>query len=116
MATNETADSGATPIPMMQAADHRVCDDLASVRWVDGPRMRRVATKRLVATEPMVIGAEGVEQSEQMPLAEHYDVIEQLAPERADQPFHKRVLPGTTRRNDDFLYAEATQASLHLRP
>jgi hypothetical protein len=62
-ANKRAADSSATPIPMMQA-DHRVCDDLASVRRVDCARLRCVATKRLVATDLMVIGAESVEQSE----------------------------------------------------
>ena len=39
----------------------------------------------------------------QVAFAEDENVIETLAPDRADEPFHERILPGAVRRRNDFL-------------
>ena len=37
------------------------------------------------------------EEALEMPLVEHDDVVEALAPDRADHPFDERILPGRSR-------------------
>jgi len=46
----------------------------------------------------------------QVPFAEDEDVIQTLAPDRADEPIGERILPGAKRRRQDFPDAHALHA------
>ena len=42
-----------------------------------------------------------------MPLAQDEDMVQTLAPDRADEPFRERILPRTVGRGEDFIDAHA---------
>ena len=42
-----------------------------------------------------------------MPLTEDDDMVEAIAPHRADEPFHEGILPRTLGRREDFIDAHA---------
>ena len=71
----------------MQSADSRKCDDFTCARWFDGPRDGGIAVERHVGPILVVIGHLLADQSEQMPLAKHDDVIQQLAAQRPHPSF-----------------------------
>ena len=94
-------------VTMMQAANDRKLDDLAHVRGLDTSGVRGVlAERQMRPAQVIVLGDECSQQSSEMLLAEHDDVIEQLSPKRADHPLHKRRLPGRARCDQDFLDAK----------
>ena len=68
---------------MVQAADAWKCDNLAGAGRLERARDRRIAAKRHVRSVPVVVLDVLADQTEQMPLAEHDDVVEQFAPQRA---------------------------------
>jgi hypothetical protein len=79
---------------VVQAADAAKGDDLSGAGRFDGARDRRIAAERHVRSVPVVVVDVLADQAEQMPLAEHDDVVEQFAPQRPDPPLGESVLHG----------------------
>jgi hypothetical protein len=63
----------------------------------------------------MIIGEISSEQTIQVSLVEHDDVIRTFAVERTNQPFDVRRLPRRARHNPDFLQAQSLGAALELQ-
>jgi hypothetical protein len=61
---------------------------------LDSARDRRLAAKRHVRSVPVVVVDVPADEAQQMPLAERDNVVEKLAPQRADPPLRESVLPG----------------------
>ncbi len=78
---------------MMQAADLRNRDHSTAFRPFDLAFNRRIPIKRQVRPRFVVITEIGGENTATVGFVEHDDVIQTLASNRADQAFHKRVLP-----------------------
>jgi hypothetical protein len=49
-----------------------------------------------------------------VPLTEDHYVVQTLTPNRADQPFHKCILPRTAGCGDDFLHTQRLDAATKL--
>ena len=59
----------------MKAAYTRKYDDLAGTRWFDGAPGPRVAAQRHMGPVLVVVGDVLANQTEQMPLAKHDEVV-----------------------------------------
>src|SRR5664280_2261436 len=85
---------GASFVAMMQAADLWERNNLASGRLAYGPGLRTILGEREMRPRPMIILNVRRQDAAQMTLIENYDVIETLAPNRANDPLDISVLPG----------------------
>ena len=85
---------GASFVTMMQAADLWDRNNLASGRLAYGPGLRTILGEREMRPRPMIILNVRRQDAAQMTLIENYDVIETLAPDRANDPLDISVLPG----------------------
>ena len=54
---------------------------------------RGILLERKVRAHTIVVGRVIRQQMAEMPFAQHHDVVEALAADRADQPFDMTVLP-----------------------
>jgi len=88
----------------MESADAPKSDHLAGL--FDGPRHGRVAFKGHVRAIVVVIGDVLADEPEQVPLAEHDQVIEQLSAQCADPSFGETVLPRRARSDSKLAQAE----------
>jgi hypothetical protein len=79
----------------MQATDFGNREDRAEFRRVDWPSVRGVLVEREVSAGPVVVGEVRGQNAAQMPLAEDNDMVQALASHGADEPFRKRILPGS---------------------
>ena len=83
---------------MVQPADQRQLDYVPRLGQFDTSRVRAVFAQRQMRPAPVVVLRDELSQeSSQMPLVHHDDVIEKLPPEGADYPLHIGRLPGGTR-------------------
>src|ERR1019366_8468009 len=78
-------------------------NNLASGRLAYGPGLRTILGEREMRPRPMIILNVRRQDAAQMTLIENYDVIETLAPDRANDPLDISVLPGRSRRGNDFI-------------
>jgi hypothetical protein len=53
---------------------------------------RGILVKRKVRAHPIVVGGVSRQQMAEMPFAQHHDMVEALASDRANQPFNMTVL------------------------
>jgi hypothetical protein len=67
------------------------------------PWLWAVHCQRHMGTETMVILEVAGQNAPQMRLVQHDDVIEHLAPDAPEQPFHIRILPRRARGTHDLL-------------
>jgi hypothetical protein len=88
---------------MMEAADHRRLDDSAFVRVLHRSWLRGVLLQGEVGAGPVVVDEVPAQQATQMGFVQHHDVVETLAAEGADEPFHVGILPRRPRRRLDFV-------------
>src|SRR5665811_2103405 len=84
---------GASFVTMMQAADLWERNNLASGRLAYGPGLRTILGEQEMRPRPMIIFNVRRQAAAQMTLIENYDVIETLAPDRANDPLDISVLP-----------------------
>jgi hypothetical protein len=77
--------------------------------------VRGVLVQGQVRSAPVIVGEIGFEQTVQVSLVEHDDVIQTLAPHRTDQPFDVRGLPRRVRGDADFLQAQGLGTALELQ-
>ena len=97
-------------VEMVQAADFRDRDNLPHCRRLNRPRFRCVTVEALMAARRVVVIREEIAQQPlQVSLVEHDDVIEQVSADRADEPLDVWILPGRSRRRDDFRDAHACE-------
>ena len=75
---------GASFVTMMQAADLWDRNNLASGRLAYGPGLRTILGEREMRPRSMIILNVRRQDAAQMTLIENYDVIETLAPDRAN--------------------------------
>ena len=54
---------------------------------------RGILVERNVRARPIVVGGVIRQQMTEVPFPQHYDMVEALASDRADQPFDMPVLP-----------------------
>ena len=100
----------AAEVPVMQAAEH-----LAGSDWPHGGRLERARLGRILREAevgPAAVVVLGVlaEQEPGVGLAKDDDVVEQFAPQGADDALTVRVLPGRTRGRDDLLDAHGRES------
>ena len=92
---------------MMQAPDFGDLHDPAHLRPLDRPPVWRGLLEREMGSGAVIVREVRGQKSAQMPLAEHDEMVEALAPHGADEPFRKRIRPRTARRREDFRDAHA---------
>ena len=78
---------------MMQATDFGNRHDRAHRRPLDGPDVRRILVEREVSSRAVIVREVAGQDAAEVPLAEHEDMVQTLAPDRTDEPFHEGVLP-----------------------
>ena len=100
---------------MVQAAHLWERDDLPLLRSLHWARCRGILVQPQMGPTPMIIGKIGFEQTVQVSLVEHDDVIQTFAADRTNQPFDVRRLPRRARRNPDFLQAQSLGAASELQ-
>ena len=76
----------------MESTQDRHGYDASEHLWAPG--VRRVFAQREMGPDVIVVGSISFERPAQVGLAEHHDVVEALAPDRADQPLDMFILPG----------------------
>ena len=71
---------------MVEATDFPNRDDSAEFRPLNSPAVGRILVEREVSTRPVVVREVASQGAAQMSFAKDEDVIQTLAPDRADQP------------------------------
>ena len=97
---------------MVQPADFGNRRDLAHPGPLDRSRVGCILVEREMSSRPVVVREVRGQHAPEVSLAEDEDVIETLAPDRADKALRERILPRTAGRRKDFRDAHA----LHTMP
>ena len=79
-------------------------------RGAGGPDGRRILVEREMRASPVIVGEVAGQDAAQVAFAENQNVIQTLAPDRADEPLGERISPGAKRRRQDFTDAHALHA------
>ena len=93
-------------VVMVKTADFRDLDHRSAIWWLHGARLRRVLVQRQVRPRSVIVLHVAPHNSPQVRFAEYDDVIEALPAKGPDYSLRVRILPGTVRRNDNFLDVE----------
>jgi len=102
------AGSGRLPdVAMMQATDFGNLDNRAELRWLDWPSVGCIFVERKVSSHPVIVREVASQGAAQVPFAEDEDVIQTLAPDRADEPLREGVLPRAVGRRQDLIDSHA---------
>ena len=88
--------SGDTPVLVMKTAKVREGDDLSSLPVLDEARLRALLVQREMGSCRVVVSEVGAQEPLEMAVVVDDDVIEALAPNRADQAFDIGILPGVS--------------------
>jgi hypothetical protein len=106
---------GAAFVMVMQTADVWDLDNRAT-RWrLDRPRDGRILVQGEIRAPRVIVSEVALEVAVQRALVPHDDVIEALAPKRADHAFNERILPGRTSRRQHFLDAHLLHGPPKIR-
>ena len=97
---------------MVQATDFANRDDPAEFRPLNWPAVGCILVEREVSTRPVVVREVASQGAAQVPFAKDKDLIQTLAPDRADEPLREGILPRAVRRGQDFNDSQA----LHTLP
>src|SRR6267378_1312525 len=97
-------------IAMVEATDFANRDDPAECRPLNWPAVGCILIEREVSARPVIVGEVAGQDAAQVSFAEDEDVIQTLAPDRADEPLRIGILPRALRRRQDFTDAHALQA------
>jgi hypothetical protein len=81
---------------MMQATDFGHRDDRAELRPLDWPSVGCILVEREVSARPVIVGEVAGQGAAQVPFTKDEDMIQTLAPDRADEPI---PMPFTRCRN-----------------
>ena len=96
----------------MQATEHWLTHDLASLRWLHCTRLRCILIERSVRTRPMIVFEEGRDDPEEVGLIQHDDVVQALPAESADPALDERILPRALRCDE---YSSMPRLATHRR-
>ena len=100
---------------MVQPADSGERDDVTGFRRLDLPRFGAVLLKPQMRPRLGVVAEVLAEHTPEVILVHDHDVVEALAPYRADQPFDIGILPWRSRRRPHVLDLEVIDRSKKLR-
>ena len=78
---------------MVEATDFPNRDDSAKFRPLNSPAVRRILVEREMSTRPVVVREVASQGTAQVSFAKDEDVIQILAPDRADKPLREGILP-----------------------
>jgi hypothetical protein len=95
---------------MMEATDFGKRHDPARLRPFDGPHVWRILVEREMGPGAVIVRNVRSQDATQVWLAQHENMVQTLAPDRADEPFREGVLPRTGRCSQDFPDAHALHA------
>ena len=95
---------------MMKATDFSNRDDPAEFRPLNWSAVGCILLEREVSARPVIVREVAGQRAAQVQFAEDKDVIQALAPDRADDPLREGVLPRTVRRRQNFTDANALHA------
>ena len=95
---------------MVQATDFGDLHDLARRGKLDRPDVWSILVEREMGARPVIVSEIEGQDAAEMLLAEDEHVIQALAPDRADEPLHERLLPRALRRREYLLDSHALQA------
>jgi hypothetical protein len=79
------------------------------------PGRREHLVQREVSSPFVVVGDVLLKMTAQGAFVAHDDVVQALASDGADHPFHKRILPGRSRRDQNLLDAHRLRGTPELR-
>jgi hypothetical protein len=96
---------------MVQAADFGKLHDPPRRGKLDRPEVGCVLVEREVGTRLMVVSGVSGQDAAEVTIAEDENVIQALAPDRADEPFREGILPRALRRRKHLLDPHALQAA-----
>jgi hypothetical protein len=99
---------------VVQTSDPGEGDDTTCFTWLDRPRLRAVFPETQVSPRIRVVAEVLAEHAPEVLLVQDHDVVEALAPYRADQPFDIGILPGRPRRYPHVFDLEAPDRSKKL--
>jgi len=99
---------------MMQAAEVANLDDTAAIQGMDIPALWAIHLQGLMNSPFMVVAEVAGEYATQVPFVHHDHVVEAFSTDAPDQPFHIRILPGTSRCGDHLLDAHVSDAPLEV--
>src|SRR3989454_2743115 len=85
---------------MVEATDLANRDALAEFGPLNWAAVGRILVEREVSARPVVVREVAGESAAQVPFAEDEDVIQTLAPDRADEPLREGILPGAVRSEE----------------
>ena len=97
---------------MVEATDFANRDDLAEFRPLNCAAVWCILFEREVSTRPVVVREVLSQGAAQVPFAKDEHVIQTLAPDGANEPLRKGVLPRALRRREDFSDPHALHALL----
>jgi hypothetical protein len=97
-------------ISMMQAANFGNWHNDANIGRLDRPYVGRILLQREVSARAVIMGKVAGQETVKVPLAENEHVVQTLAPDRADEPLHERVLPRAVSRREHFEDPHAHEA------
>jgi hypothetical protein len=101
---------------MVQAADFGKLHDLARRGEFDRSDIWSVLVEREMGARPMVVDQIASQDAAKVSLVQDEDVIQALAPDRADEPLHERLLPRTLRCRENLLDPHALHAAPKYLP
>jgi hypothetical protein len=101
---------------MVEATDFANRDDPAEFRRFNGPAVGRIFVERQVSARRVVVREVASQRAAQVSFPKDEDVIQTLAPDRADKPLREGVLPWAVRRRQDFTDTHALHAVLEDVP
>jgi hypothetical protein len=99
---------------MVQAADFAEWHHVSPLRRLDRPPVRRILCEGQVGPGAVVVREVSGQDVSQVALAEDDNVVETVAPDRADKALRERILPGAVRRRKNFLDPHALHAVAKL--
>src|SRR5437870_13045420 len=97
---------------MVEATDFANRDDLAEFRPLNWAAVGRILFEREVSTRPVVVHEVASQGAAQVPFAKDEHVIQTVAPDGANEPLRKGVLPRALWRREDFTDPNALPALL----
>jgi hypothetical protein len=102
-------------VAMVKSSDARKSDDGAKVARLDGAHVRRISIERQVRSVSVVISDVVADQPQEVPLAEHDDVIEELPAQGPHPAFRETILPWGARRRPKLSNPEVADACVEHR-
>jgi hypothetical protein len=89
---DDARSGGLSDVAMMQATDFGNLNDPAELRGLDWPSVGWILVERKMRASPMVVREVARQDAPQVAFVQDEDVIQALAPDRANEPFREGVL------------------------